>query len=438
MYVIYHAAAAAVLLISLLLPPHTHTHIERERERHASSIISRLAARDLEGKEARRHRAMSSASWAGRVAVHCQLDAREVAATTTTTSPATSLPVRGRSGLPPPVVALLPRSAYLPMLAAPALALHRDLLPPGEDTTWFSYRGLPLKWQLPVGVLYDLLVAGRETPWTVTVHHRLFPAAVLLPLHAADAQHEEPAQQQQRQQNSASTAVRRQWLSSLKEAHFIQRGSAGANSVMEVGEEHADAMFAAIGEGDWERYMNAVSATSIGSSGARMASSSSVSSSAQHASNIPLPLRICSMDIPSDMGRDTMDADAVKDKALDWTSFEFSSAPMPATRSVNGNVEFMTLRDVLIDWGRRTGTCAVADKQGEAARPEENDDAGWIVAGETAPRLHHNIFVNRAVQVVVGGVEPPLSCRLDELFDSLRSPDGFLYIVIRSRTCPPM
>ena len=183
--------------------------------------------------------------------------------------------------------------------------------------------------------------------------------------------------------------------------------------------------------------MHAVSATSIGSTGAVM---TSISSSAQHMSTNPLlPLRICSMDVPSEVGRDTLDADAVKDKARDWASFEFSSGPMPATRAVNGNAEFTTLRDVLIDWSRRTGTCA-ADVQGEAARPEDgadddnHDNVGWIVAGETAPRLHRNIFVNRAVQVVVGGVEPPLSCRLGELFDSLRSPDGFLYIVIRSRT----
>ena len=71
-------------------------------------------------------------------------------------------------------------------------SVNSSVLAPGDDTnTWFSYRGLPLKWQLPVGVLYDLCVgsgssvnskSGGCMPWELTVHHRFFPSAVLVPL----------------------------------------------------------------------------------------------------------------------------------------------------------------------------------------------------------------------------------------------------------------
>ena len=44
---------------------------------------------------------------------------------------------------------------------------------------------------------------------------------------------------------------------------FAPAGSAGANSVMEMEEEHADAMFAAIETGNWERFSIALSATNI-------------------------------------------------------------------------------------------------------------------------------------------------------------------------------
>ena len=44
----------------------------------------------------------------------------------------------------------------------------QHVLPPGEDTPWFDVNGLPLWWQVPLGVLHDLLAAGQK-PWRLTV-----------------------------------------------------------------------------------------------------------------------------------------------------------------------------------------------------------------------------------------------------------------------------
>ena len=319
-------------------------------------------------------------SWSGRVAVHFELDTNEVAAA---------------SASPPPLVRLLPRHAYLPSVAGAALSLHRDLLPPGEDTTWFSCDGVPLKWQIPVGVLYDLVVAGREMPWMLQVHHRFFPSGVLLPMAdpaagalaagpdagedgaraGAGGGREDPARAGRAPEAShgaAARALRRQWLSSLKEAMFVlngararpvarsppaaerrasscaarpahsrlwnapgppprSAGSAGATSVMEMEEEHADAMFAAIEAGNWERFSIAMSATSIDAGGA---GGRAQAAQLQERVSDQLPVRICMIEMPAagSSGADAGDGPAAgrpgaQSDLRDWATVRAPHAP---------------------------------------------------------------------------------------------------------------
>jgi hypothetical protein len=39
-----------------------------------------------------------------------------------------------------------PRIGYLPLLIPVIKAHFSNALPPGVDTVWFEYKGLPLKW----------------------------------------------------------------------------------------------------------------------------------------------------------------------------------------------------------------------------------------------------------------------------------------------------
>ena len=46
---------------------------------------------------------------------------------------------------------------------------------PQPTELWFSYKDVPLKWQIPIGVLYDL-VGGDTLPWEIKLRISEFPA----------------------------------------------------------------------------------------------------------------------------------------------------------------------------------------------------------------------------------------------------------------------
>eukprot|EP00850_Spirogloea_muscicola_P006609 SM000031S11618 [mRNA] locus=s31:731739:734553:+ [translate_table: standard] len=108
---------------------------------------------------------------------------------------------------PPPLFLMAPRIGYLPLLAQSLRQHFQVALPPGQDTVWLDYQGLPLKWQIPTGVLYDLLVLVSSGPWPLTVHFRSYPSSVLLDWSDEDN-------------------IKWSYINALKEAWFIMHGNA--------------------------------------------------------------------------------------------------------------------------------------------------------------------------------------------------------------------
>eukprot|EP00850_Spirogloea_muscicola_P008260 SM000043S15888 [mRNA] locus=s43:751626:754430:- [translate_table: standard] len=119
---------------------------------------------------------------------------------------------------------MAPRIGYLPLLAHSLRQHFQVALPPGQDTVWLDYQGLPLKWQIPTGVLYDLLVLVSSGPWPLTVslhfvdllltysvnlfvHFRSYPSGVLLDWSDEDN-------------------IKWSYMNALKEAWFIMHGNA--------------------------------------------------------------------------------------------------------------------------------------------------------------------------------------------------------------------
>lgn len=73
---------------------------------------------------------------------------------------------------------------YLPLALGPARAYFQSYAPSlsnAEREMWLEYKGTPLKWHLPTGVLFDLLAAPDALPWSLTVHLSGYPEKQLLP-----------------------------------------------------------------------------------------------------------------------------------------------------------------------------------------------------------------------------------------------------------------
>ncbi|XP_062217970.1 autophagy protein 5-like [Phragmites australis] len=136
---------------------------------------------------------------------------------------------------PPPFLTLGRRIGYLPLLVPVIKAHFSNALPPGVDTVWFEYKGLPLKWYVPIGVLFDLLCADPERPWNLIVHFRGYPSEILSPCEGEDS-------------------VKWSYMNSLKEATFIITGN--SKSVMNMSQADQVALWESVMKGNLDGYKN--------------------------------------------------------------------------------------------------------------------------------------------------------------------------------------
>lgn len=100
---------------------------------------------------------------------------------------------------PPPFYLMLPRQSYITVCTekvrkhfAPSVSSNLQ-----ENPMWFEVGGAPLRWHLPVGVLFDLATAAQgnakdaggvcTTPWNVTVHFDKYPEKEILKCDSRDS-----------------------------------------------------------------------------------------------------------------------------------------------------------------------------------------------------------------------------------------------------------
>ncbi|KAL4186343.1 hypothetical protein AMTRI_Chr09g33420 [Amborella trichopoda] len=178
----------------------------------------------MDGSEAKKY------VWEGAIPLQIHLHESEV----------TTLPA------PPPALVLGPRNGYLPLLI-PLIKPHfSSTLPPGLDTVWFDYKGLPLKWYIPTGVLFDLLCAEPERPWNLTVHFRAYPSETLSPYEGEDS-------------------VKWSFINSLKEAAYIMNGN--CKCVMNMSQPDQLMLWQSVVKGDLECYTRIFSRLKFGTIG---------------------------------------------------------------------------------------------------------------------------------------------------------------------------
>ncbi|KAK9471779.1 autophagy protein Apg5-domain-containing protein [Dipodascopsis tothii] len=141
------------------------------------------------------------------------------------------------------------RLAYLPLLIPEATAYFRPLLSGDRADSlawWFEFEGVPVKWHLPVGLLYDLLTGldpaadadDWHLPWTLVLRHDEYPARHLLRL-------------------DSETDLVDHWVNRTKEADFLRRGTAKA--VMSLSKDDSTQMWAGVRDGDYARFWNVAS-----------------------------------------------------------------------------------------------------------------------------------------------------------------------------------
>ncbi|GLT28752.1 hypothetical protein SLA2020_036600 [Shorea laevis] len=144
---------------------------------------------------------------------------------------------------PSPALILAPRLGYLPLLASLIKPHFSATLPPGVDTIWFEYKGLPLKWYIPTGVLFDLLCAEPERPWNLTVHFRGYPGNLLTPCEGEDS-------------------VKWSFINSLKEAAYIITGN--CKNVMNMSQSDQVELWDFVMNGNLEGYLRVSSKLKLG------------------------------------------------------------------------------------------------------------------------------------------------------------------------------
>lgn len=153
---------------------------------------------------------------------------------------------------PPPALILAPRIGYLPLLASHLKPYFSSALPPGVDTIWFEYKGLPLKWFIPTGVLFDLLCAEPERPWNLTVHFRGYPGNILIPCEGEDS-------------------IKWSFINSLKEAAYIINGN--CKNVMNMSQPDQVELWRSVLNGNLEAYQRVSSKLKLGAVGEMNSSS---------------------------------------------------------------------------------------------------------------------------------------------------------------------
>ena len=111
---------------------------------------------------------------------------------------------------------LAPRLNYLFSFLKELKEHFDEYAPPNAlenyEDMWFEYNKVPLKWNTPLGVLYDTLVGSAQDadlPWCITFHYRGFPEDKILAM-------------------SGLNFIKYSYINALKESTVLRTGSATA------------------------------------------------------------------------------------------------------------------------------------------------------------------------------------------------------------------
>ncbi|XP_017975503.1 PREDICTED: autophagy protein 5 isoform X1 [Theobroma cacao] len=335
---------------------------------------------------------------------------------------------------PPPSLILAPRIGYLPLLV-PLIKPHfSSTLPPGVDTIWFEYRGLPLKCQnqppnggffccryIPTGVLFDLLCAEPERPWNITVHFRGYPGNVLIPCDGEDS-------------------VKWSFINSLKEAAYIINGN--CKNVMNMSQSDQLELWHSVMNGNLEAYLRVSSKlklatiedeyTSLCSSKSQQGSGETDFTGQVKTGRVPVRLYVWSISEDFDDLEDLSQVDS-------WEKISYINRPI----EIHKEGKCFTLHDAMksllpeffSDESLSDSKLARVDFEDAQKIPSEDVSSNKVVEDQGQNAYEHReaccISSSAEIKLIrIQGIEPKLEIPFSWLVNNLLNPDHFLHICV--------
>ncbi|ODQ82543.1 hypothetical protein BABINDRAFT_164318 [Babjeviella inositovora NRRL Y-12698] len=131
----------------------------------------------------------------------------------------------------------LHRNSYLPLQFSKLYEYFKYCLDETHlsnfDQWWIEHDLIPLKWHLPIGLIYDICLPQRTGTWHLSLRVDKFPADSIIPY-----------QNLEHGTEIWTKAVENIWLNQIKESCFVQCGS--AKPIMSLSKEDSTAFWEAV------------------------------------------------------------------------------------------------------------------------------------------------------------------------------------------------
>ncbi|XP_073065512.1 autophagy protein 5-like isoform X1 [Primulina eburnea] len=330
--------------------------------------------------------------------------------------------------LPPPSPALIlaSRFGYLPLLVPQIKPFFSSLLPPGVDTVWFDYKGLPLKWYIPTGVLFDLLCAEPERPWNITVHFRGYPGNLLIPCEGEES-------------------VKWNFINALKEAAYIINGN--CKNIMNMSQSDQAELWLSVLKGRMEVYHGVSSKLKLEVAGDefsfKLNSSSSKALQGINDSNATAPTRTGRIPVRLYLRSIVEDIDHLEDSHIvdNWDKISYINHPVEA----NGNCFTLydavkaLLPELFADKSSIYANQRV-EEVGEELRSEEaSSSAGPEDTAEISSERAGSLSDNAEIKLVrIQGIEPKMEIPFAWIANNLMNPEHYLHICVYIKIREPI
>ncbi|ONI36302.1 hypothetical protein PRUPE_1G579800 [Prunus persica] len=319
---------------------------------------------------------------------------------------------------PPPALILAPRIGYLPLLASHLKPHFSSALPPRLDTIWFEYKGLPLKWYIPTGVLFDLLCAEPERPWNLTVHFTGYPGNILIPCEGEDS-------------------VKWSFINSLKEAAYIINGN--CKNVMNMSQPDQVELWRSVLNGNLEPYRRVSTKLKLGTVGDEYAAKLNLSGETDFSGQVKagrVPVRLYVWSVSEDF-EDLEDAPQIDS----WDKVSYINRPVEIQGGEGGRC--FTLHDAVksllpeyfLDKSLTNEESLTVGDEHEQRVSSEDASSDRKAEEEVENSSEHITSCyqhdDAAIKLVrIQGIHPKLEIPFSWVANNLMNPEHFLHICV--------